>query len=110
MGTDIYRMSDGYKYRGCFEILDISAGILTIGTTVLIIDPTQQGRRLPVIFLGINIPFYEGPGEQYPFTNIEGAQFAVVLANQHGWYLVNTEYGAGWLNPADDIEFLYAPG
>lgn len=108
--ASIYRVSDGYHYRG-LQILDVSKGIMAIGNTVLVVDPTQQGRRLPVVYLTDEVQLYDGPHDSYRSASLNDGQYIVVSATQHGWYLVNLGWGQiGWLNPADDIEFLYAPG
>lgn len=105
----VYRLRDGYQYRG-LRILHVAAGIMAIGNTVIVIDPAQNNQALPVICTTMfRTSLYPSPAREGQERGIRLAgNYLVVLAAGSGWYLVNYEGELGWV-PADEVEFFHVP-
>lgn len=100
----VYRMSDGYHYQG-LEILDISAGVLAVGNTVLVIDRTETSQGLSFIYTNpqANHSLYSRPDKDADSINhVNGGEYLAVLDKRDGWYQVSYAGKVGWV-PVEGI-------
>lgn len=105
----IYRISDGHRYAG-LEILDVSAGIITLGNVILLIDPTQTEQRLSFALTNSDdIPLHTQQGDQYLIlTYIASNNYLAILAEENSWYNVSYSGETGWVS-ATETTLLYSP-
>jgi WD40 repeat protein len=107
--TAVYHIPDGHPYIG-LQILDIEAGILGVGNTLIIVDPSQQGHRLSFIQVEDGAtPLYAGANDdQTVYEVMSGEQYLAILETQGDWYRVNYDGRLGWI-PAIAGNTFYVP-
>ncbi len=107
----VYRVSDGHRYPG-LRFLDIDAGIMAVGNTILVVDPTLEDQSF---FVGWTYPHY-GHGlyaapdvDSEVLRHINTGEYLAILDEQDGWYQVGYWGELGWI-PGYKVSRFAVPG
>jgi len=104
----VYRVSDGHRYPG-LKLLNIASGVMAIGNTVLVVDPTQEQQRISFIHVDIDHTLFSEPNtESESLRSIFRGLYLAVLQEQDGWYQVSYFGDTGWVS-ADDVTRFTVP-
>jgi WD40 repeat protein len=106
----VYRVRDGYGYQG-LQLLNIPAGIMAIGNTILVVDQSQNSQQLSFIRTDphSNHVLYDEPdSEAESLRHINGGEYLAILDELEGWYQVGYSGKTGWI-PADGVTRLVVP-
>lgn len=110
-GTDggVYSLHDGYHYVG-LKFLNVDAGIMAVGNTIIIIDQSQKAQRLAFIEVDENATMlYSNPSSDNPISApFRDKQHLAILDSNGDWYQVNYDGQTGWI-PSTAGTLFYVP-
>lgn len=90
----------------------MSAGVLAIGNTIVVIDPTQRGQKVVVVRVDREeVRLYEAPNENSDFRNLNispTTTYLSIRSEQNGWYEVGYFGDGRWL-PSDTGDRIELP-
>ena len=107
--SSIYDVNSGDSYPG-LQPINISAGIMAVGNTVVVIDETLKnqryrfGRVVDKITTLLSQPGYG----QDEWIYINAGISLAILAEDNGWYQIGYDGKAGWV-PVESLAEFYIP-